>query len=133
MMLKRRYRLKWKDVNFLVRRRQFFANGFFWFFYWDQYPNLKFNQISVNIPIKYSKKAVHRVRLKRILNDYIQKNWLDKKTINWKFYKIFIFINKNSISELKSQMEKVDKKDTNHYIQNQFETSFLKFIGKLWS
>ena len=132
-MFKRRYRLRWKDVNFLVRRRKYFANGFFWFFYFDQYPNLKFNQISVNIPVKYNKRAVERVRLKRIINTYLSKNWYDKKPINWKFYKIFVFINKNSISELKSQMEKFDKDYVNHYIGVQFEDSFLKFMNKLWN
>lgn len=131
-MFKRRYRLKWKDVNFLVRRRQYFSNWYFWFFYFDQYPNLKFNQISVNIPVKYSKRAVQRVRLKRIINNYLLGNWYDKKNINWKFYKIFVFINKNSISELKSQMEKFDKSYINHYITVQFEKSFLKFIDRLW-
>lgn len=132
-MFKRRFRLRWKDVNFLVRRRQYFSNWYFWFFYFDQYPNLKFNQISVNIPVKYSKRAVQRVKLKRIINNYLSKNWYDKKTINWKFYKIFVFINKNSISELKSQIEKFDKSYTNHYITAQFEKSFLKFIDRLWN
>lgn len=131
-MFKRRYRLRWKDVTFLVRRRQYFANGFFWFFYFDQYPNLKFNQISVNIPVKYNKRAVERVKLKRIINAYLLDNWYDRKPINWKFYKIFVFINKNSISELKSQMEKFDKSSINHYITNQFQESFLKFIEKVW-
>ena len=132
-MFKRRFRLRWKDVNFLVRRRQYFSNWYFWFFYFDQYPNLKFNQISVNIPVKYSKRAVQRVKLKRIINNYLSKNWYDKKAINWKFYKIFVFINKNSISELKSQIEKFDKSYTNHYITIQFEKSFLKFIDRLWN
>lgn len=131
-MFKRRYRLKWKDVNFLVRKRKFFSYWYFWFFYFDQYSNLKFNQISVNIPVKYSKRAVQRVRLKRIINSYLYDNWYDKKEINWKFYKIFVFINKNSISELKSQIEKFDKSYTNHYIIDNFHKSFLKFIDKVW-
>jgi RNase P protein component len=133
VMLKRRYRLRWKDVNFLVRRRQYFSYGFFWFFYFEQYPNLKFNQISVNIPVKYNKRAVERVRLKRIVNTYLSNNWYDKKVINGKFYKIFVFINKNSISELKSQMEKFDKEHVNHYISSEFEKSFFKFLNKIWN
>lgn len=131
-MLKRKNRLRWKDVNFLVRKRQYFVYGFFWFFYYNQYPNLKFNQISVNIPLKYSKKAVDRVALKRKINFYLQKKCFDKQQINWNFYKIFISINKNKISELKSQMEKFDKDGVNHYIVSEFEKSFLKFINKLW-
>ena len=86
----------------------------------------------MNIPVKYSKRAVQRVRLKRIINSYLYDNWYDKKEINWKFYKIFVFINKNSISELKSQIEKFDKSYTNHYIIDNFQKSFLKFIDKVW-
>lgn len=133
MMLKRKFRLRWKDVNFLVRKRNYFSNWYFWFFYWIQYPNLKFNQISVNVPLKYSKRAVNRVALKRQINFYLQKNWYTKKQINWNFYKIFISINKNCVSELKCQIEKFDKQQANHYIQSEFEKSFFKFIKKLWN
>lgn len=132
-MLKRRFRLRWKDVNFLVRKRSFFANWYFWFFYCEQYPNLKFNQISVNIPVKFSKRAVNRVWLKRQINSYIQKNKLENEMIKWKFYKIFVSINKNNIWELKSQLEKFDKQGINHYIQGEFEKSFFKFKNKIWN
>ena len=81
MMLKRRNRLRWKDVNFLVRKRQYFVSDYFWFFYFNQYPNLKFNQISVNVPLKFSKRAVQRVGLKRQINSYIKKNWFDKNNL----------------------------------------------------
>ena len=131
-MLKRRNRLKWKDINFLLKRRQTFVTDYFLFFYFLQYPNLKFNQISVNIPVKYSKKAVDRATLKRLINTYLQENWFDKKIINWCYYKIFVSINKNSIWLLKSQMEKFDKAQGNHYIAKEFEKSFFKLLKKLW-
>jgi len=131
-MFKTRFRLKWKDVNFLVRKRKYFSTKFFGFFYFDQYPNLKFNQISVNIPLKYHKKAVYRVFLKRIILRFLRENWFEKKDINGRFYKIFISINKNNISELKSQIEKFDKDTINHYILDQFQKSFLFFLSKLW-
>lgn len=117
----------------MVRKRKYFVNWFFWFFYWEQYPNLKFNQISVNIPVKFSKRAVKRVALKRIINNYLLKNELSYKLINWKFYKIFISINKNCVWDLKSQMEKFDKQQRNHYIVREFEKSFLKFTNKIWN
>lgn len=131
-MFKTRFRLKWKDVNFLVRKRKYFSTKFFWFFYFDQYPNLKYNQISINIPLKYNKKAVHRSSLKRQIISYLQNNNFIEKYINGKFYKIFISINKNSIWELKSQIEKFDKSMTNHYIIKDFEKSFLFFLSKIW-
>lgn len=132
-MLKRRNRLKGKDINFLLKKRQTFVTDYFLFFYFLQYPNLKFNQISVNIPVKYSKHAVDRVALKRQINSYLQKNWFEKKLINDSYYKIFVSINKNNIWLLKSQMEKFDKVHANHYIVEEFEKSFFKFLKKLWS
>lgn len=132
-MLKRIFRLKGKDINFLVKKRQYFATQYFGFFYFDQYPNLKFNQISVNIPLKYSKKATKRAIIKRQIISYIQDNNLEKKLINNKFYKIFVMLNKKNISELKSQTEKFDKKELNQYILNEFENSFLKLLKKIWN
>ncbi len=131
-MFKTKFRLKWKDVNFLVRKRGYFSTKFFWFFYFDQYPNLKFNQISVNIPLKYNKKAVYRISLKRKILRFLRESWFEKKDINGKFYKIFININKNNIWELKSQIEKFDKHTTNHYILNKLKDSFLFFLSKIW-
>lgn len=132
IMLKTIFRLKWKDVNFLVRKRQYFSTKFFGFFYFVQYPNLKFNQISVNIPIKYHKRATKRASLKRNIVTYLQDNDFVNKDINGKFYKIFVSINKNNIWELKSQIEKFDKHTTNHYILQDFQKSFLFFLSKLW-
>jgi RNase P protein component len=132
-MFKTIFRLKWKEVNFLVRKRQYFSTKFFGFFYYNQYPNLKFNQISVNIPLKYNKRAVSRVQFKRLIVNFLQKNDFVKKDINNSFYKIFITINKKNIWELKSQIEKFDKQELNHYIIKEFKDSFLKFSKKLWN
>ena len=132
-MLKRIFRLKWKDINFLIRRRKYFPTKYFGFFYYDQYPNLKFNQISINIPLKYSKKAVQRVAFKRQLIAYIQSNKLPDEKINGKFYKIFVTLNKKNISEVKSQTEKFDKRGVNQYIIKEFKASFFKFSKKIWN
>ena len=133
MMLKRRNRLRWKDVNFLVKRRQYFVFDYFWFFYFIQYPNLKFNQISVNVPLKFNKRAVQWVSMKRQINSYIKKNWFDKNSINGNYYKIFVTMNKNKLWILKSQIEKLDKKESNHYIVSEFEKSFFRFLKKIWN
>ena len=132
-MLKRKNRLRWKDVNFLVKRRQYFVFDYFWFFYFIQYPNLKFNQISVNVPLKFNKRAVQRIRIKRQINYYIKKNWFDKNSINGNYYKIFVTMNKNKLWILKSQIEKLDKKESNHYIVSEFEKSFFRFLKKIWN
>ena len=132
-MLRRKNRLRWKDVNFLVKRRQYFVFDYFWFFYFIQYPNLKFNQISVNVPLKFNKRAVQRVSMKRQINSYIKKNWFDKNSINGNYYKIFVTMNKNKLWILKSQIEKLDKKESNHYIVSEFEKSFFRFLKKIWN
>ncbi len=106
-MLKRRNRLKWKDINFLLKRRQTFVTDYFLFFYFLQYPNLKFNQISVNIPVKYSKHAVDRVALKRQINTYLQKNWFENKMINDSYYKVFVSINKKKYMSFKKSNGKI--------------------------
>lgn len=131
-MLSKLFRLKWKDINFLVRRRKYVPTEFFGFMYFDQYPNLKYNQISVNIPLKYNKKAVYRNILKRIMIKHIQEKELIKTRINWKFYKIFVTLNKKNITELKSQTEKFDKRDLNQYILREFENAFLVFKKRIW-
>ena len=58
--------------------------------------------------------------------------WKDRM-INGNYYKIFVSLNKNNISLLKSQMEKFDKVYANHYIIGEFEKSFFKFLKKLWN
>jgi RNase P protein component len=131
-MFKSKFRLKWKDINFLTRKKRYFSTTFFWFFYFEQYPNLKFNQISVNIPLKYNKKAVCRTSLKRAILRFLKENWFEKKDINWKFYKIFISVNKSNIWELKNKIERFDKATTNNYIVEQFQKSFLFFLSKIW-
>ncbi len=115
-----------------MRKRRYFTFGYFWFFYYDQYPNLKFNQISVNIPLKYSKKAVVRNSLKRKIVSFLQNEWYIKKSIGGKFYKIFVNLNKKNIWELKSQTEKFDKREVNHYILKEFQKSFFSFSKKIW-
>lgn len=87
----------------------------------------------MNIPVKFSKRAVQRVWVKRQINSYIKKNGYDKKSINWNYYKVFVTMNKNKLWILKSQIEKLDKKESNHYIVSEFEKSFFNFLKKIWN
>lgn len=83
--------------------------------------------------MKYNKRAVKRVELKRQINSYVQKNNIINTSINWKFYKIFVSLNKNNIWELKSQLEKFDKRGVNDYIVWEIEKTFFKFKNKIWN
>jgi len=48
-MIKKRFRLKGKDINYLVKKRNYFVYDVFGVYYVPQYPNRQYNQFSVNI------------------------------------------------------------------------------------
>lgn len=66
-MFKQQHRLQGKEVRFLTRKRQVFAQRWFAVFFVDQYPNRPFFQISFHVPLALSKRAVIRHKIKRIL------------------------------------------------------------------
>lgn len=92
-------------MKFLTRKGMKCYTDFFSFHIFPQYPNIPHNQISCHISIKWSKRAVKRVALKRLVIWYVQKNNLINKKIEEKHYKIFIWLNKNSIEKLKEKMD----------------------------
>jgi len=95
----------------------------FGFFYVKQYPNLAYNQISLHITIKLSKRAVVRHMFKRAVIQYIKDYMIIKTPINKAFYKIFIVFSKDALPELEKKIANFNKKDTIRYIQKEFEKS----------
>lgn len=132
MALEKKYRLKTKDVIFLTRKKQFFANWYFGIFYVDQYKNLCYNQISCHISLKYSKRSTDRNILKRAIINYILKDKVYCNAISWKFYKIFIILNKSKLDNLKQNLESFDKRAINDYTIKEFQKSFSNFKSYLW-
>ncbi|NOZ43594.1 MAG: hypothetical protein GXP45_00185 [bacterium] len=130
-MLAKVFRLTGKDINYLTRRRQFINAGLFNVFYVKQYPNRKFNQISVNIPLKFDKRAVQRRIVKRAVLQIIEKGEWKEQRIKGEFYKIFIFLNKKKAPELAQKFASMDKKDKINYIQNIFNYSWKQIISKI--
>lgn len=110
-MLSKKFRLRTKDVKFLVHKRNYFTSGFFWFFYIAQYDNLKFNQTSCHISLKLSKRATDRNIIKRaVYNRLLDQNF--PSLIYWKkHYKIFIMLQKSKIDDFKKQIENLKQKD----------------------
>lgn len=130
-MLAKPFRLTGKDINFLTRKRQFVPGWLFNFFYVKQYPNKQFNQISVNIPLKFDKRAVHRRIVKRaVIKSIEQKNFQEIK-IKGQFYKLFVFLNKKMAPELAQKFASLDKKDKMKYIEESFQYSRKKLISNL--
>jgi len=132
MALKKRNRLKTKDVIFMTRRKQFFSNWYFGIFYIDQYKNLDYNQISCHITLKYSKRSTDRNILKRAVINCILKDKIYATCIYWKFYKIFIILNKSKLDNLKQNLESFDKRAINNYTIKEFQKSFSNFKSYLW-
>lgn len=131
-MLKKIYRLTWKDVNFIHKKQNIIFGKFFSFFYYDQYPNKSYNQFSINIPLKLSKKATLRNQLKRSLYKLLVDMWVIWKHFNNKFYKVFVVLNKKILPDIQQTIENLDKKNINQYIDNIFSEDFSKLQRYIW-
>lgn len=125
-MLSTKFRLKTKDVKFLVKKGKIIFSKYFWMTYFLQYPNLDYNQISVNIWLKYSKRAVNRNKLKRQIITQIQNHNLTQQKINWKYFKIFIYLNKKNIEETKKQIDNTQDLPKFLYEQVQYLITKIK-------
>jgi hypothetical protein len=123
-MLAKKQRLKTKDVLFLTKKRQYFGNGLFGFFYIQQYPNLKYNQLSCHISIKYSKHSADRNLLKRAIMRRVKTNVAGEIPTGNTYYKVFILLNKNKLDQLQKDVANQDRKHIISHIQRQFAQSF---------
>lgn len=130
-MLPKKLRLTGKDVIFITRKRQYFSQGMFWFFYIKQYPNVKNHQFSSHVTIKLSKRAVLRHMIKRAIIQRVQERNLVEVPINDVFYKIFIVLSKDRIWEIDKKIANLSKKDTIIYIKEEFEKAWKWFTTKL--
>jgi len=124
-------RLTWKEVMFLTRKRNFIPAWQFGFFYFRQYQNNKFNQISSHITLKLDKRAVHRRKIKRIILQYLDSKDVIHKPINWKYRKIFIILNKNQLDQLQKLIISQDKPKLKQYVLNTFSQSRTRCRLKL--
>lgn len=132
MALTKSRRLKYKDIWFLVRKRKYFPSKFFWFFYFEQYPNLKYNQISCHIPLKFSKKAVYRNMLKRlIIAEIIKNNLTDTRFMDNKYYKVYIMLNKKKLEILKEKFNSLSFDEFADFFSLEFINTFRFFIKKI--
>ena len=132
-MLKKINRLTSKDINFLFKKQSIIHWKFFSFFYFFQYPNKKYNQYSVQISLKFSKKTVLRTLIKRILYNHIKNKDYVSSPYNNKFYKIFVITNKATNDFLKKLVETKDKKHIKEEIKEMFDISFKNLSNKLWT
>ena len=131
VLIKHKYRLRTKDVRYLTKKRQYSVKWFFGFRWVKQYPNRQFNQISCHIGVKLSKNATTRNQLRRVIMNYIRDNNIETTPINWEFYKIFVNLDKNKLSNLVKYIEEHNKSEWNTYFQKEFESAFTSFQSSL--
>lgn len=132
-MIKKKFRLTGKDINYIVKKQKIISGQVFSFMFFAQYPNRIHNQYSIQVPLKVSKHTVQRNYIKRLILEYITKNNLIEKKIWKNYYKIFVITNKKSIPLIKNTIETKDKKLIREYITDSFEKSFNNLIYKLWN
>ncbi len=95
-MLPKSQKLTWKDINYMLKRGKRVYGKLFTFRVIPQYPQRKFNQWGIQIPLKVVKRASMRNMLKRAGYAHIQESnfWSNK------FYKIFVVVNKKHANHL---------------------------------
>lgn len=108
-MIKKKYHLNAKEVNYLTKKRNYFSKGMFSFFYIPQYSNNLFHQCSFHVTIKISKEAVRRNFIRRVIMKYLEEQKLIFQAFQEKYFKFFININKYSLEKIQQLIEKKDK------------------------
>lgn len=127
ILIKHRFRLRTKDVRYLTKKRCYTIKWIFGFWWVKQYPNKQFNQISCHIWVKLSKNATVRNQIRRVIMNYIRDNKIELSPINWEFYKMFVNLDKNKLSELTQYIQTHKKAEWNAHFKKEFELAFTSF------
>lgn len=130
-MLAQEFRLTWKDINFMTKKKQVIYAWNFLFFYIKQYPSLSFHQLSFHVTLKLHKRSVIRHLIKRSVVDYIQKHNLVKKSLGGQYYKFFVMLNKNALPQWQKQIENGDRKHIISFVQREFSSSWNILVKKI--
>lgn len=97
-MFAKAHRLTTKDVRFIQNKRNLIWTKHFGFLRIPQYPNRRYHQLSLYIAAALVKKASRRHALKRQLLEHLQSQILPIQWTSQKYYKIFVFLNKQTIT-----------------------------------
>ncbi len=96
-MVEKKYKLSWKEINYMLKRGKRYFGEYFIFWVIPQYPNISFNQRAFQIPLKVDKRATVRNLLKRSCYKSISNSTFVSKT----YVKVFASINKKNVEPLK--------------------------------
>jgi len=128
-MLPSHKRLTWKDIQYWLRRgKKVYGTMFAWSIF-DQYPNRKRHQCSVQIPVKLDKRATTRNRLKKValavFQDLLKEHYVPYK-------KRFIFVNKKHLQEMKEILATSSKTTIVKARREYCKKDFTTFIVAAW-
>ncbi len=97
-MFSQSQRLTTKDVRYIQKQRNVIRTQHFGVLRIPQYSNRSYHQLSVYIAADTIKKASRRHQIKRQLLEHLQSQILTKQQSGKKFYKLFIFLNKKTVT-----------------------------------
>ncbi len=116
MFLKRKNRLTTKDIRYMLRKRNIIFSQYFSCLRVPQYVDKKYHQYSVNIGLAYSKSAVKRRKLKKMLLAHLRTLAKVQQPLWWKYYKLFFSLNKKNIPDLQSRFAWMSRLQQKKYV-----------------
>jgi len=131
-MIKKGFRLKWKDINYLVKKRNYFVYDVFGVYYVPQYPNRQYNQFSVNIGLWVSKSAVVRHFIKRIAMRYVADQNLQHTKFSTWYYKCFVMIHKAQMPAMQKLIATMERKAIQGVVSEKAAYFFTRLYQRLW-
>lgn len=131
-MIKKGFRLKGKDINYLVKKRNYFTYEIFGVYYVPQYPNRQYNQFSVNIGLWVSKSAVMRHFIKRIVMRYVSEQKLQEKKFGSWYYKCFVMVHKAQMPAVQKLIATMERKAIQGVVHDKAVQFFTRLYQRLW-
>lgn len=131
-MIKKGFRLKGKDINYLVKKRNYFTYEIFGVYYVPQYPNRQYNQFSVNIGLWVSKSAVMRHFIKRIVMRYVSEQKLQEKKFGSWYYKCFVMVHKAQMPAVQKLIATMERKAIQGVVHDNAVQFFTRLYQRLW-
>lgn len=132
-MIKKGFRLKGKDINYLVKKRNYFTYEIFGVYYVPQYPNRQYNQFSVNIGLWVSKSAPMRHFLKRIVMRYVSEHKLHEKKFGSGYYKCFVMVHKAQMPAVQKLIATMERKAIQSVVHAKTVQFFTRLYQRLWA
>jgi len=122
-------RLTGKDIQYGLRRWKKLYGDMFICSVFDQYPNRKRHQVSIQIPVKLDKRATTRNRLKKVamavFQDLLEEYYTPHK-------KRFVFVNKKHLQEMKEILATSSKTTIVKRRREYCVKDFTKIITTPW-